>query len=82
MSDPSDEAKRIADEKAKAEAEKKAAERLAKETEAKRAADEKALRDRVAQLEAELAAKTAADAPPANPNGTITLNAKNERVEG
>lgn len=81
MPEQDDAAKKAAAEKAAKDA-KAAAEATAKEdadkAEQARFADEQAMRDRIAQLEAELAARDAAPQTPANPNGTITLNAKNE----
>jgi hypothetical protein len=85
-----DEAKaKAAAEQAAKEADAKAAAVNAKqEQEAadKAAADERdaeaqRLRDRVAELEAELAATNAPPPAPKNPNGTITANHKNEVVE-
>jgi membrane protein involved in colicin uptake len=46
-----------------------------------RDAEAQRLRDRVAELEAELAATNAPPPAPKNPNGTITANHKNEVVE-
>jgi hypothetical protein len=62
------------------EAAKKAAAAMAKQND-ERDTEAQRLRDRVAELEAELAAKNAPAPASKNPSGTITANHKGEVVE-